>query len=278
MKGKELKYRVTMKMPETMHKNMEDFMIHTGLVSITFRRLSPQEIIALVAKAGLSGIEWGGDIHVPHGNIKQAREVCRMTMDAGLKVAAFGSYYHVGCEGQEGISFQETLDTALELKAPTIRVWAGNRGSRETDESWWARVADETCRISELAKGSGITISFEYHSNTLTDTGESALRLMKAVGRDNVSSYWQPPAGLDFKRQIEELKLILPWLGNIHVFWWNKYESQPLADGIETWKKYMEIIRSAEGDRFCMVEFVRDDDPDKFLEDAAALKQIVLCF
>lgn len=249
-------------------------MLNTGLVSITFRKLMPQEIINLVAKAGLSGIEWGGDVHVPHGDIDRAREVYKMTADAGLKVAAYGSYYNVGCEEQEGISFGKVLDTALELKAPTIRVWAGNRGSKEADAAWRAKVVDETCRISELAKDSGVTISFEYHGNTLTDTSESALWLMKAVGRKNITSYWQPPIELDFERQIDGLKQILPWLGNIHVFWRAMNEKQPLADGMDTWKKYMEIIRAVEGERYCMIEFVKNDDRDQFLMDAAALRQI----
>ncbi len=250
-------------------------MINTGLVSITFRKLSPQEIISLVVKAGLDGIEWGGDIHVPHGNTWQAREVCRMTADAGLKVAAYGSYYHVGCEEQEGIPFEKVLDTALELKAPTIRVWAGNRGSGKADKAWWDRVISETHRISGLVKGLGITICFEYHSNTLTDTAESALKLMKAVDGDTVACYWQPPAGYDFKLQLDGLKQIIPWIGNIHAFWWDKYERLPLAEGIGTWKKYMEVIRGAKGNRFCMLEFVKDDAPEQFLRDAEALKQIV---
>lgn len=249
--------------------------MRTGLVSVTFRKLSPQEIITLVAKAGLDGIEWGGDIHVPHGDTGKAREVCKMTAGAGLKVAAYGSYYQVGCEEQNGIPFGKVLETAIELKAPTIRVWAGNHGSQEADEAWWAKVIGETHRIAEMAEGSGITISFEYHGNTLTDTGESALRLMKAVGKNNVKSYWQPPTELDFGQQIKGLKQILPWLGNIHAFWWNIHEKMPLAEGVGTWKKYMEIIRAAEGDRFCMIEFVMGDDPNQFLKDAAVLKDLV---
>lgn len=250
-------------------------MIHTGLVSITFRKLSPREITELVAKAGLTGIEWGGDIHVPHGNLKAAAEVGRMTADAGLKVAAYGSYYHVGCEEQEGVSFERVLETALELKAPSIRVWAGNRGSQDADGEWWKKVAYEACRISDMAKGSGMTVSFEYHRNTLTDTGEAALRLMKSVNRDHVACYWQPPVGLDIERQLDGLNGILPWLGNVHAFWWNMNERRPLAEGADAWKKYLEVIRTVEGSRFCMLEFVRDDDPGQFLEDAKELKRIL---
>jgi 3-dehydroshikimate dehydratase len=63
-------------------------MFKTGLVSITFRRHSPEQIIAWVKQAGLDGIEWGGDIHVPHGNVTRASEVRAMTIDSGLTVAA----------------------------------------------------------------------------------------------------------------------------------------------------------------------------------------------
>ena len=35
-------------------------MLIPGLVSITFRPLSPREIVDLVAEAGLKAIEWGG--------------------------------------------------------------------------------------------------------------------------------------------------------------------------------------------------------------------------
>lgn len=248
--------------------------MNTGLVSITFRKLSPGEIIKLVAKAGLDGIEWGGDIHVPHGDIIRAKEVSKMTIDSGLKAAAYGSYYYVGCEEQQGIPFEKVLETALELKAPTIRVWAGNRGSAEADDAWWAKVIDETYRISKLAKNSGTTISFEYHGNTLTDTGEAALRLMKAVGGANTTCYWQPPCGLGFEQKTEGLKQILPWLGNIHVFWWNVYDRLPLADGSNIWKGYTEIIRTIVGCRYCMLEFVKNDDPDQFLKDAITLKEI----
>jgi 3-dehydroshikimate dehydratase len=52
-------------------------MLIPGLVSVTFRKLSPQEIIALTAEAQLQVIEWGGDIHVPHGDIQQAENVAR---------------------------------------------------------------------------------------------------------------------------------------------------------------------------------------------------------
>ena len=80
-------------------------MIRGGLVSITFRKLNSREIVDLMTRTNLVGIEWGGDVHVPHGEIALARDVAQMTRDAGLLVAAYGSYYRVGVSEADGLAF-----------------------------------------------------------------------------------------------------------------------------------------------------------------------------
>ena len=252
-------------------------MIYTGLLSVTFRKLQPGDIIALVSQAGLQGIEWGGDIHVPHGDLKRACDVFKMTEDAGLCVAAYGSYYRVGCEGPGSITFEQVLETAVALRAPTIRIWAGNKGSEDADGMWWSKVINESRRISELAEKVGIMVAFEYHNNTLTDTSGSACRLLKEVDCRNTGCYWQPPEGLDVDLRIHGLMQIIPWLNNIHVSHCVSNEIIPLADGIGEWQKYMEVLKNVKGDRFCMLEFVKNDDPDQFLRDAETLKHLVSC-
>jgi hypothetical protein len=87
-------------------------MIQTGLCSVTFRRLDPAAIVALTQQAGLGAIEWGGDIHVPPGDEKMARVVGRMTLDAGLRLPSYGSYYRVG---QAPESFADVLASAVAL-------------------------------------------------------------------------------------------------------------------------------------------------------------------
>ena len=91
----------------------------TGLTSITFRQLDRGEIIDLVAKAGLDGIEWGGDIHVPHGDLDAAVSAARCTRDAGLEVSSYGSYYRTGVSEQEGLSFESVLETAKAMCLPS---------------------------------------------------------------------------------------------------------------------------------------------------------------
>lgn len=248
-------------------------MIQTGLVSVTFRKLPPDEIVKLVLQSGLQGIEWGGDVHVPHGDINRAEEVYQITLEAGLRVASYGSYYRVGSEGNTP-AFEQVLETALALHAPTIRVWAGDLGSDQAGAEWWRMVIDDSRRIAGLAAEAGIDLAFEYHEQTLTDTSLSACRLLKEIDRANVLSYWQPPVELSRTARLQGLRAILPWLSNIHVFNPSGAEPGILAEGVAEWSQYMDIVRNLPGDRFCLLEFVRGDSPLQFLEDAQALKKI----
>ena len=162
-----------------------------GLVSITFRQLSVTEIIALVTQAGLAAVEWGGDVHAPHGDEAQARAVARMGADAGLRVAAYGSYYRVG--HPETGPFEAVLASAVALGAPHIRVWPGSQGSDSADEAYFQKVVADSRRIGDLAQAERIGIVYEFHANTLTDTNAAAVRLLQTVDHANVRSLWQPP-------------------------------------------------------------------------------------
>ena len=66
-----------------------------GLTSVTFRKLTCEEIISIAAENGLDGIEWGGDVHAVPGDLKRAEEISRMTKEAGLKVFSYGSYFNL---------------------------------------------------------------------------------------------------------------------------------------------------------------------------------------
>ncbi|WP_019537470.1 sugar phosphate isomerase/epimerase family protein [Paenibacillus ginsengihumi] len=250
-------------------------MIHTGLVSVTFRQLAAEEIIALVKKAGLSGIEWGGDIHVPHGDLERAGAVKEMTLKAGLKVAAYGSYYRLADRGPDTVPFDRVLETAICLGAPTIRVWAGNRGSAEADDNWREQVANDARTIAELAAKEGISISLEYHARTLTDTTESAYRLLRDIDHPNVRTLWQPPVGQSVSDNITSLQKVSPWLTNLHVYYWLERDRRPLSEGEGDWLRYLQEAAALPGDRYALLEFVKDDATSQFMEDAKHLTAMV---
>lgn len=247
----------------------------TGLASVSFRHLKPIEIVELVKKAGLKGIEWGGDIHVPPGELKNARDILKMTREEGLEVSSYGSYYRIGCGRENKAGFDSVLETALGLNAPVIRVWAGNKASREADEAYWERVMEDAGKISELAQKAGIQVALEYHEDTLTDTWESAGRLLKAVGGNNLRSYWQTHMEEDRQTRLKGLKEMMPWLVNVHIFSWVNNQRTALAETAVEWQVYLKEIQKMEMVRYCLLEFVRNNSPEQFLKDAETLKQLL---
>lgn len=247
--------------------------IYPGLVSITFRQLSPSAIIELVTQAQLTGIEWGGDIHVPHGDVATARAVRQQTVDAGLQVVAYGSYYRVS-HAETG-PFDAVLAAAVALGAPTIRVWAGRQGSDVADEAAWQAVIEDSRRIADLAAGAGVRIAYEFHGNTLTDTIEAARTLLERVDHPNMGSYWQPPRYSAVEANLAGIEAVAPWLAHVHVFQWHRVsaEREPLVTGQTDWQQYLGKIAQIEGERFALLEFVQNDDPAAFLRDAEILRK-----
>ena len=249
-------------------------MIASGLVSVTFRKLAPAEVVALVREAGLKGIEWGGDLHVPHGDIARAREVSELTHEAGLAVAAYGSYYRAGHSEEHGLPFQQVLDTALELNAPLIRVWAGTVGSDSADDNIRWRVAADLRRIADQAAKAGVRVATEFHGGTLTDTNDSANQLLVEADHANLHTYWQPLMGMDDATCLGGLELLAPRLSHLHVYHWQTVQDRrPLAEGTARWQKFLAQVKRLPGDRYAMLEFVTDDQPDNFRRDAATLRE-----
>lgn len=250
-------------------------MICTGLLSVTFRQLEPSDILQLVVDAGLEAVEWGGDIHVPHGDIARAEEVRRLSLAAGVKIASYGSYYRLGGSGRKSGEFDKVLASALALRAPSIRVWAGEMGSAEANEEYRSEVVSDTIRICDTAAREGLTIDFEYHGGTLTDTIYSTLSLLKEVERPNLRCNWQPSVTESVLEREESLRIIIPWLANIHVFQWESRERLPLIIGKHQWERYLGTVNLTGKTHFAMLEFVQNDDQDQFKKDAKVLIDIV---
>lgn len=249
-----------------------------GLVSITFRQLVPREIVELVAEAQLAGIEWGGDIHVPHGDLARAGEVGRMTRDAGLAVAAYGSYYEVGRSEADGLSFASVLDTALALGAPLIRVWEGNTGPVQTDAVTRQRIVADSQRIATLATAAQVPVAYEFHGGTLAETAESALELLRQARHQNLATLWQTPLGLDDAACAASLRQVLPAVRNLHVFYWGPAgftDRRPLAEGMARWRTLLDLLGETGRTHYALLEYVAGDAPESFRSDAHTLRELV---
>ncbi len=255
----------------------------TGLVSITLRKHTPEEIIDLVNQAGADVIEWGGDVHVPPGDTALAERVGQQTRDAGLAVSCYGSYYRLGLAGFDpgnGAAvypeFPAVLDAAVALGAPMIRVWAGREASGQIEASARRRAEADALAIAEQAHAQGVGITYEYHTKTLTDEIDSACRLLAATDHPAVTTLWQPPNDQPEDYILRSLESVIPRLSNVHVFHWifpgGQRERRPLAEGEARWRSYLEKLKP-HGNRDYLIEFVHNDEPAQYLADAACLKQ-----
>jgi sugar phosphate isomerase/epimerase len=244
-------------------------MIRSGLVSVTFRQLAPQQIVELAVRAGLCGIEWGGDVHVPHGETAIAREVRRITQEAGLEVAAYGSYYRVGASEDEGLSFSHVLHTALELEAPVVRVWAGTQNAEDASDEYFRLVVNEMGYICDKAEQAGLAIATEFHRGTLCNTAAATSRLLGAVNRPNLKTLWQPPVGMSASEATESLRELLPCLAHLHVFQWDGVERRSLAEGADVWREYLAVVKDRAA--WALLEFVPEDDPEFLCREAQTL-------
>lgn len=249
-------------------------MIKTGLVSVTFRQKTPEEIIEVCERANLSAIEWGSDVHVPAGDTELAKAIGEKTRGAGLEVASYGSYYRLG----EGEDFEKYITSAVALGAPNIRVWAGIIGTKDATDGDWKRISEDAVRISRLAAEKGLTVSLEYHANTLTDTVDSTLRLLTLVPDKNFYTYWQPPFTVAPEAQLPELKKLLDSgrLSNVHVYERDsKGFKRLLVEGESAWRGYLKALNADGADRFALLEFVMDDDDEVLIKDAALLNRLI---
>lgn len=243
-----------------------------GIVSVTFRGLGVDALAAEASACGLRSVEWGADVHVPVGSWPSVDAA----LATGLDVAAYGSYYWAGHD--EPSSFDAVVATAARLGAPTIRIWAGRVGSAEADASARAAVADSVRAAAARAADAGMTVSLEYHANTLTDTAESALALLDAVDHSAALTYWQPPNGVDDDDALAGLRAVSASgkLTHVHVFsWWPMHERLPLTGRESLWREALAVVASLPGEHHAMLEFVADDDPTALAADASTLHRLI---
>lgn len=248
-------------------------MFKTGLCSVTFRQLTVEEIIELCKASKIEAIEWGGDVHVPPGDLKRVEEVARQTKDANLLSTSYGSYYRLGEYEKNTHAFAEILATAKSLEVRSIRVWAGKYGSEAADDAYRQGVIDETREIATLAGQQGIIINLEYHGGTLTDTKESAARLLAEIDHPHVKAYWQPAVGETVENRLATIDALKPWLSDVHVFYWDITKRLPLAEGKDAWSVYLKQLQSASQERILYLEFVQEDKVEQFIEDARTLQE-----
>lgn len=243
-----------------------------GVVSATFKTLSAQEVIRLAVENGLEAVEWSENAHVQPDDPEGARALREATEAAGLTVVCYGSYYRMGEYDDPEATFRKSLVSARALGAPLIRVWAGTKPSCEADDAYRVRLAREGRLIADMAQATGITVVTEWHKNTLTDTNASGLALLEAVDHPAFKTLWQPTVALSPAQRVEGIRRLGDRLTNMHVYSWPDGKRGPLNSA--EWAYYLDACQCG-GSHFALLEFVKDNTPEQFADDASRLKALL---
>lgn len=253
----------------------------TGVCSISFRKYSIQEIIDATAAAGLDGIEWGGDVHVPVGDTAVAAAVRAATEAAGLQCLSYGGYYRLGSSTPE--EFDGLLACAVVLGVRDVRIWAGSKDSEELSaEEWDSLVAEaRVCAAKALEKG--LVLSLECHNWTLTNDWYAAQKFVEQVNSPALRMYWQPNQRKSETYDLEALRQLVDVTTNVHVFSWkynkefpqnSENDKMPLAMHNEEWEKRLTLLEEGlrvDEDHALILEFMPDDRIETLAEEADVL-------
>ena len=255
--------------------------IAPGLCSITFRSLTTDEVLHTALRAGVEGIEWGADGHVPPGagpGVEALRVRCR---DAGVEIVSYGSYLGFGppAEDETG-TIDAVLDSAEELGAPMVRIWTELGVSPASPADDRHRVTDRTAQFADAIAARGLIAALEFHPYTLTETAVSANELLTTIARPNLRTHWQPDPALPIDAALSELGQVTQHLAHVHTFFWGASgidDRHALADGADLWSPALALAdragASLPGRRYALCEYVRDDDPEQLVADVNVLRR-----
>lgn len=229
----------------------------TGLVSISFRRHTVDDILHAAKRANLSLIEWGSDVHVPAGQAAVADLVAKKTADAGLRCITYGSYFRLG---QTPLSELEAyLDSACRLGTRHVRMWCGTCGSAKATEKVRESVVAAGRVAAEQAATYGLDITLECHNGTLTDECDSAMRYLREVDHPAMRLYWQPCQFHSEEYNCQTALTYAPFTECLHVFHWDATARYPLVQGESIWRRYLQAFRSEQRPIGLLLEFMHDD-------------------
>ena len=119
---------------------------------------------------------------------------------------------------------------------------------RDVDAQYIQMIYEDCRRIVEIAKKHGVSISVEYHQNTLTDTPKSARSLLGAV--DGLYSYWQAFGDRTVEQQLSNINQLGSRLTNVHVHHLKDGKIEPLIEGKSCWLEYVRCLKQLPGERY----------------------------
>ena len=240
-----------------------------GLVSVSFRDRTPNEILPAVKAAGLTCIEWGSDVHAPYTDTEKLNAIAALQEEYGISCCSYGTYFRLGETPMEELPGY--IAAAKILGTNILRLWCGRKRSGDmTEEERNAFVA--LCReAAQIAEQHDVILCMECHKKTFTEDPDQAVWLMNTVASPHFRMYWQPFQWQTPKQNVENAKTIAPYAEHIHVFNWVNKEKFPLADAVADWQQYISAFSTP---RTLLLEFMPCGTIEELAAETAALNTI----
>jgi sugar phosphate isomerase/epimerase len=243
-----------------------------GMTSNTLNNESIENVFKYAKQAGLEGIEWSVvENHIDLNNPETYEKVKEFSQKENIAIFSLGSYARM----TDPVECDKTLDAAIRMGAPIIRLWAGPKSPHKCSPEDIDLVVKNTIDMAKKAEKHNIKLGFEYHGGTLTETAPSAVELMKKINCSNVGLYWQPSGNRSIQENLEDRAMVLPYcIGNIHIQNYVSDKGYGLLDEItDRIHTFFDDIK--ECDYNIMIEFVKDGTIENLMKDAETLKNII---
>ncbi|MGI6438097.1 MAG: sugar phosphate isomerase/epimerase family protein [Sphaerochaeta sp.] len=242
-------------------------MIIPGLVSVTCKDLSIEEIIDLCNRLNLKAIEWSENWHIDPNDLRQAKNIHEACRAAGIEIVGYGSYFFLG----EGMDILPSLKAARAIGAPIVRIWGGKIASYQLNRVKLDEMITETQGICDLAREFDLTLAMEWHKNSITDRNESAISFLESVNHPSLKTLWQPTQALTFEERVQGLRQIQTDLAYLHTYYWDERGRCPLSEGEKHWKEYFDVLKEDQI-FYALLEFVKENSINQLEEDARTLR------
>ena len=244
-------------------------MFGCGVVSVSFRQLSVDEVIRYTKEAGLSLIEWGSDVHAPYNDKERLEYIARAQAEAGISCPSYGTYFKLGVDDVE--TLHGYAEAARILGTKILRLWCGNKNYTDLTPEERDFMISESKKAAKIAEEEGVTLCMECHQKSFTNVLEGALDLMRSVDSKAFRMYWQPSTKEGVEYNLEYARGIKDYVDTIHVFYYKDGKKSYLSEGTEEWKRY---LAEFDGRQNLLLEFMPDGSPETLKGEAASLNAL----
>ena len=240
-----------------------------GLVSVSFRKYTAEEILQAMKDVGLRHIEWGSDIHAPCNDICKLRELATLQAEYGIQCSSYGTYFTLGETPIEEL--RNYMEAAKILETNILRLWCGNKNAEQMSQEE-KKIFFAQCReAAHIAEEENVILCMECHYGTFTENCQDAVSLMQKINSPHFRMYWQPFQLQTYESNLRNANLIAPYAEHIHIFNWSGSERFPLDEAISQWQTYLNCF---DGCRMLLLEFMPNDTLEELAKETESLRKI----